>query len=162
MILRRLTAGTGKKISLELGGKSPIVVFDSADLDSAVEGIVQAIWFNQGQVGIFHSFIQPFSHGRNFPWFLWIPFKCLLCCDLLFFIFAICCCWQCLIIYFLAGMQRRLSVACARNCGWQTYIETERSHEKSASWAFTWQMHRYGAYCWCLPTQICRWVCPRS
>lgn len=48
--LRRLTAGTGKKISLELGGKSPVVVFDSADLDSAVEGIVDAIWFNQGQV----------------------------------------------------------------------------------------------------------------
>ena len=50
MILRRLTAGSGKKLSLELGGKSPVVVFDSADLDSAVEGIVQAIWFNQGQV----------------------------------------------------------------------------------------------------------------
>ncbi|XP_065668429.1 aldehyde dehydrogenase family 16 member A1 isoform X1 [Hydra vulgaris] len=49
-ILRRITAGTGKKISLELGGKSPVIVFDSADLDSAVEGIVMAIWFNQGQV----------------------------------------------------------------------------------------------------------------
>jgi aldehyde dehydrogenase (NAD+) len=48
--LRRLTAGTGKKLSLELGGKSPVVVFDSADLDSAVEGLVNAIWFNQGQV----------------------------------------------------------------------------------------------------------------
>ena len=48
--LRRLTAGTGKKLSLELGGKSPFVVFDSADMDSAVEGIVDAIWFNQGQV----------------------------------------------------------------------------------------------------------------
>lgn len=48
--LRRLTAGSGKKLSLELGGKSPVVVFDSADLDSAVEGIVDAIWFNQGQV----------------------------------------------------------------------------------------------------------------
>lgn len=48
--LRRLTAGSGKKISLELGGKSPFVVFDSADLDSAVEGVVNAIWFNQGQV----------------------------------------------------------------------------------------------------------------
>ncbi|XP_066935468.1 aldehyde dehydrogenase family 16 member A1-like isoform X2 [Clytia hemisphaerica] len=51
-ILRRVTAGTGKKISLELGGKSPVVVFDSADLDSAVEGIVMAIWFNQGQVEV--------------------------------------------------------------------------------------------------------------
>ena len=47
--LRRLTAGTGKKLSLELGGKSPVVVFDNADLDSAVEGLVNAIWFNQGQ-----------------------------------------------------------------------------------------------------------------
>jgi aldehyde dehydrogenase (NAD+) len=49
-IIRRTTAGTGKKLSLELGGKSPFVVFDDADLDSAVEGIVDAIWFNQGQV----------------------------------------------------------------------------------------------------------------
>jgi aldehyde dehydrogenase (NAD+) len=49
-ILRRATAGTPKKLSLELGGKSPFVVFDDADLDSAVEGVVDAIWFNQGQV----------------------------------------------------------------------------------------------------------------
>ncbi|XP_064627750.1 aldehyde dehydrogenase family 16 member A1-like [Lineus longissimus] len=49
-MLRRATAGTGKKISLELGGKSPFVVFENADLDSAVEGAVDAIWFNQGQV----------------------------------------------------------------------------------------------------------------
>merc|ERR1719244_1164826 len=49
-VLRIATAGTGKKISLELGGKSPVVVFDSADLDSAVESVVDAIWFNQGQV----------------------------------------------------------------------------------------------------------------
>lgn len=49
-ILRRQIAGTGKKISLELGGKSPFIVFEDADLDSAVEGIVDAIWFNQGQV----------------------------------------------------------------------------------------------------------------
>merc|ERR1719386_116210 len=49
-LLRRLTAGTGKKISLELGGKSANIIFDSADLDSAVEGVVDAIWFNQGQV----------------------------------------------------------------------------------------------------------------
>ena len=49
-VLRRLTAGSGKKLALELGGKSPVVVFDSADLDSTVEGIVDAIWFNQGQV----------------------------------------------------------------------------------------------------------------
>ncbi len=49
-ILRTEIAGTGKKISLELGGKSPFIVFEDADLDSAVEGIVDAIWFNQGQV----------------------------------------------------------------------------------------------------------------
>ncbi len=49
-ILRRVTAGTGKRLSLELGGKSPFVVFDSADQDAAVEGLVDAIWFNQGQV----------------------------------------------------------------------------------------------------------------
>jgi aldehyde dehydrogenase (NAD+) len=48
--LRRATAGTGKRLSLELGGKSPFVVFDDADLDSVVEGVVDAIWFNQGQV----------------------------------------------------------------------------------------------------------------
>jgi aldehyde dehydrogenase (NAD+) len=49
-IIRKTTAGSGKKLSLELGGKSPLLVFDDADLDSAVEGIVDAIWFNQGQV----------------------------------------------------------------------------------------------------------------
>ncbi|WP_164689253.1 aldehyde dehydrogenase family protein [Herpetosiphon llansteffanensis] len=49
-IIRSATAGTGKKLSLELGGKSPFIVFDSADLDSVVEGVVDAIWFNQGQV----------------------------------------------------------------------------------------------------------------
>ena len=49
-ILRQRIAGSGKKISLELGGKSPVVVFDNADLDSAVESTVDAIWFNQGQV----------------------------------------------------------------------------------------------------------------
>ncbi|HEY1721708.1 MAG TPA: aldehyde dehydrogenase family protein [Magnetospirillaceae bacterium] len=48
--IRAATAGTGKKLSLELGGKSPFIVFDDADLDSVVEGVVDAIWFNQGQV----------------------------------------------------------------------------------------------------------------
>lgn len=48
--IRRTTAGSEKKLSLELGGKSPFVVFDDADLDSVVEGVVDAIWFNQGQV----------------------------------------------------------------------------------------------------------------
>jgi aldehyde dehydrogenase (NAD+) len=49
-ILRRVTAGTGKKLSLELGGKSPVIIFEDCDLDGAIEGIVDAIWFNQGQV----------------------------------------------------------------------------------------------------------------
>jgi len=48
--IRKTLAGSGKKLSLELGGKSPFIVFDDADLDSAVEGVVDAIWFNQGQV----------------------------------------------------------------------------------------------------------------
>ena len=49
-IIRRSTAGTGKSLTLELGGKSPFVVLEDADLDAAVEGLVDAIWFNQGQV----------------------------------------------------------------------------------------------------------------
>lgn len=49
-LIRRQTAGTGKKLTLELGGKSPFLVFADADLDAAVEGVVDAIWFNQGQV----------------------------------------------------------------------------------------------------------------
>jgi len=49
-IIRKATAKTTKKLSLELGGKSPFIVFDDADLDSAVEGLVDGIWFNQGQV----------------------------------------------------------------------------------------------------------------
>src|SRR5690606_19181439 len=49
-IIRAATAGTGKKLSLELGGKSAFIVFEDADLDSAVEGLVDGIWFNQGQV----------------------------------------------------------------------------------------------------------------
>ena len=48
--IRETTAGSGKELTLELGGKSPFLVFDDADLDSAVEGVVDAIWFNQGQV----------------------------------------------------------------------------------------------------------------
>ena len=49
-MIRSATAGSGKKLSLELGGKSPFIVFSDADLDSVVEGVVDAIWFNQGQV----------------------------------------------------------------------------------------------------------------
>jgi aldehyde dehydrogenase (NAD+) len=49
-VIRQVTAGSGKKLSLELGGKSPFIVFEDADLDAAVEGVVDAVWFNQGQV----------------------------------------------------------------------------------------------------------------
>ncbi|NTS33508.1 aldehyde dehydrogenase family protein [Phyllobacterium sp. BT25] len=49
-IIRERTAGSGKSLTLELGGKSPFIVFDDADVDGAVEGVVDAIWFNQGQV----------------------------------------------------------------------------------------------------------------
>jgi aldehyde dehydrogenase (NAD+) len=48
--IRKATAGSGKEITLELGGKSPFIVFSDADIDSAVEGVVNAIWFNQGEV----------------------------------------------------------------------------------------------------------------
>jgi len=48
--IRRVTATSHKKLSLELGGKSPFIIFEDADLDSAVEGLVDGIWFNQGQV----------------------------------------------------------------------------------------------------------------
>jgi len=49
-LIRVATAGSGKKLSLELGGKSPFIVFADADLDAAVEGLVDSIWFNQGEV----------------------------------------------------------------------------------------------------------------
>ncbi len=49
-LIRSQTAGSGKGLTLELGGKSPFIIFDDADIDSAIEGIVDAIWFNQGQV----------------------------------------------------------------------------------------------------------------
>ncbi|MFV2051868.1 aldehyde dehydrogenase family protein [Aliiroseovarius sp. YM-037] len=48
--IREATAGSGKSLTLELGGKSPYIVFDDADVDSAIEGLVDAIWFNGGQV----------------------------------------------------------------------------------------------------------------
>jgi aldehyde dehydrogenase (NAD+) len=48
--IRGATAASHKRLSLELGGKSPFIIFDDADLDSAVEGLVDGIWFNQGQV----------------------------------------------------------------------------------------------------------------
>ena len=48
--IRAATADTAKRLSLELGGKSPFIIFEDADLDSAVEGLVDGIWYNQGQV----------------------------------------------------------------------------------------------------------------
>ena len=49
-LIRDQTSDSDKKLTLELGGKSPFIVFEDADLDSAIEGLVDAIWFNQGQV----------------------------------------------------------------------------------------------------------------
>ncbi len=49
-IIREATAGSGKTLTLELGGKSPTIVFENADLDSAVEGVVDGIWLNQGEI----------------------------------------------------------------------------------------------------------------
>jgi aldehyde dehydrogenase (NAD+) len=48
--IRKATAPSHKRLSLELGGKSPFIIFEDADLDSAVEGLVDGIWLNQGQV----------------------------------------------------------------------------------------------------------------
>jgi aldehyde dehydrogenase (NAD+) len=48
--IQRSVAGTAKKLTLELGGKAANIVFDDAPLDQAVEGIVNGIFFNQGQV----------------------------------------------------------------------------------------------------------------
>ena len=48
--IQRILAGTGKRLTLELGGKAANVVFDDAPLSQAVEGIVNGIFFNQGQV----------------------------------------------------------------------------------------------------------------
>src|SRR6184192_4387321 len=49
-LIQRAVAGTGKKLTLELGGKAANIVFEDAPLDQAVEGIVNGIYFNQGQV----------------------------------------------------------------------------------------------------------------
>ncbi|GAA0262900.1 aldehyde dehydrogenase family protein [Saccharothrix mutabilis subsp. mutabilis] len=49
-VIQRQLAGTGKKLTLELGGKAANIVFDDAPLDQAVEGIVNGIFFNQGHV----------------------------------------------------------------------------------------------------------------
>ena len=49
-MIARSCAGTSKRVTLELGGKSPNIVFADAAIDQAVEGVVSAIWFNQGHV----------------------------------------------------------------------------------------------------------------
>ncbi|MFC6089514.1 aldehyde dehydrogenase family protein [Saccharothrix lopnurensis] len=49
-VIQRQLAGTGRKLTLELGGKAANIVFDDAPLDQAVEGIVNGIFFNQGHV----------------------------------------------------------------------------------------------------------------
>jgi aldehyde dehydrogenase (NAD+) len=49
-IIQKALAGSGKKLSLELGGKAANIVFDDAPLDQAVEGIINGIFFNQGHV----------------------------------------------------------------------------------------------------------------
>jgi aldehyde dehydrogenase (NAD+) len=49
-VIRRALAGTGKRLTLELGGKAANVVFDDAPLDQAVEGVINGIFFNQGHV----------------------------------------------------------------------------------------------------------------
>ncbi|MCE7932374.1 MAG: aldehyde dehydrogenase family protein [Xanthomonadales bacterium PRO6] len=49
-IIARTLAGTGKKLTLELGGKSAHIVFEDAAIDQAIEGVVNGIWFNQGHV----------------------------------------------------------------------------------------------------------------
>jgi len=48
--IARAVAGSGKRLTLELGGKSPNVIFADAPLHQAIEGIVSGIWFNQGHV----------------------------------------------------------------------------------------------------------------
>ena len=49
-IIQRATAGTNKKVTLELGGKAANIIFDDAPLDQAVEGVINGIFFNQGHV----------------------------------------------------------------------------------------------------------------
>jgi aldehyde dehydrogenase (NAD+) len=48
--LARNLAGSGKRLTLELGGKSPNIIFEDASIDQAVDGVVQGIYFNQGHV----------------------------------------------------------------------------------------------------------------
>jgi aldehyde dehydrogenase (NAD+) len=65
-IIQRATAGTDKKLTLELGGKAAHIIFDDAPLDQAVEGIINGIFFNQGHVCCAGSrlFIQESVHDK--------------------------------------------------------------------------------------------------
>src|ERR1700737_2996070 len=71
--IRNATAQSHKRLSLELGGKSPFIIFADADLDGAVEGLVDGIWFTQGQVCCAGSRLlmqesvaeKPITKGRN-------------------------------------------------------------------------------------------------
>jgi len=49
-LIQRATAGTGKRLTLELGGKAANIIFEDAALDQAVDGVVNGIYFNQGHV----------------------------------------------------------------------------------------------------------------
>ncbi|MCE2772547.1 MAG: aldehyde dehydrogenase family protein [Bacteroidetes bacterium] len=65
-IIQRATAGTDKRLTLELGGKAAHIIFDDAPLDQAVEGIINGIFFNQGHVCCAGSrlFIQESVHDK--------------------------------------------------------------------------------------------------
>ncbi len=65
-IIQKAVAGTGKKYTLELGGKAANIVFEDAAIDQAVEGIVNGIFFNQGHVCCAGSrlFVQESIHDE--------------------------------------------------------------------------------------------------
>src|SRR5439155_7898596 len=48
--IAKATAGTGKKLTLELGGKAANILFEDAPIDQAIEGVIAGIYFNQGHV----------------------------------------------------------------------------------------------------------------
>lgn len=65
-IIQKSIAGTGKKATLELGGKAANIIFEDASLDQAVEGIINGIYFNQGHVCCAGSrlFVQESVHDE--------------------------------------------------------------------------------------------------
>jgi len=64
--IQKAVAGTGKKVTLELGGKAANIIFEDATIDQAVEGIVNGIYFNQGHVCCAGSrlFVQESVHDE--------------------------------------------------------------------------------------------------